>query len=101
MIDENFLYETGVYDGLTAEQRAAFLKLSKEELDRRVGDELATHLTDAQLAEFEAFMSQGADGATQAITWLTQILPDYQKIVLQTLGELKSDIITNRSSITR
>ncbi|MCL2085384.1 DUF5663 domain-containing protein [Candidatus Saccharibacteria bacterium] len=99
MIDDTFLHETGVYDGLNSKERKAFLDHCKSELDRRVGEVLSDLLTSDQIATFEEFMNQGESGARDAIVWITQVVPDYDSIVLKTLGELKTDIINNRDNI--
>jgi len=99
MIDENFLHETGVFEGLDSKERIAFMKLCKVELDRRVGEALAGSLTDEQIETFEGFMNDGGDGAGKAVDWISKAVPDYQSIVLRVLGELKADVINNRDEI--
>jgi hypothetical protein len=99
MFGEDFLRETGVYEGLNAKERVAFLDHCKAELDRRVGEVLADRLNPDQVATFEEFMSKGESGAQEAIVWIAEVVPDYGSIVLSTLGELKADIINNRDDI--
>lgn len=99
MIEESFLHETGVFEGLTTEEQAAFLTLCRGELDKRVGAALTDIMTAEQIETFEEMMRDGADGAKKAVAWITETVPGYQGIVLKTLGELKADIINNREEI--
>ena len=99
MIDENFLHETGIFEGLKPNERKAFLALAKAELDKRVGEVLTGILTSEQIATFEEFMKGGKTGAKQAISWMAEVVPNYQSIVLRILGELKADIINNQEVI--
>ncbi|HET7630629.1 MAG TPA: DUF5663 domain-containing protein [Candidatus Saccharimonadales bacterium] len=72
-LDDKFLADVGLGD-LPAEQKEEFLNHTYMELERRVGEALSDGLSEAQLAEFEAFIDRD-DTKVQA--WFADNLPDY------------------------
>lgn len=73
-LDDNFLQQVGL-DGLNDEQKQAFLAYFREQLELRVGTKLSEGLSDAQLAEFEAFIDRNMDVTNQ---WVANNAADYQ-----------------------
>ena len=73
-LDDNFLQQVGLGD-LPEEQKQAFLAYFREQLELRVGTKLSEGLSDAQLAEFEAFIDRNMDVTNQ---WVANNAADYQ-----------------------
>ena len=73
-LDDNFLQQVGL-GGLPDEQKQAFLAYFREQLELRVGTKLSEGLSDAQLAEFEAFIDRKMDVTNQ---WVATNAADYQ-----------------------
>ncbi len=73
-LDDNFLQQVGLGD-LPEEQKQAFLAYFREQLELRVGTKLSDGLSDAQLAEFEAFIDRNMDVTNQ---WVSANTADYQ-----------------------
>lgn len=73
-LDDNFLQDVGL-GSLPDDQKQAFLQHIYQELELRVGTKLSEGLSEAQMAEFEAFVDQNED---KVIAWFEKNLPDYQ-----------------------
>lgn len=73
-LDDNFLKDLGITD-LPDDQKQALLQHIYEELELRVGEELAKGLSDKQMAEFEKILDQ--DESTMH-EWLQTNVPDYE-----------------------
>lgn len=73
-MDDNFLQQVGL-GGLPDDQKQAFLAYFREQLELRVGTKLSEGLSDAQLAEFEAFIDRNMDITNQ---WIANNAADYQ-----------------------
>jgi hypothetical protein len=74
-IDESWLVAQGVnISGVDWEDLADY---ASDELQLRVGNKIASKLSDKQIADFEKL--EGGDDAQ--LDWLEKALPDYQKIV--------------------
>lgn len=54
--DESFLAEVGLSD-LPEDQKKPFLEYAQEQLEFRVGEEMSTDLTPAQIEEFQGIMN--------------------------------------------
>lgn len=92
-LDEGFLREVGL-SVMPEEQRRAFLEYAQEELEVRVGEEIADGMTEEQMREFEAATT---DEETEK--WLNKNKPNYREIVEKTIEELKSEISRNKEKI--
>lgn len=73
-LDDNFLNDVGM-GNLPADEKDAFLQHIYQELELRVGTELAKDLDDAQLSEFEGLI--GGDEAKVTL-WLQNNVENYQ-----------------------
>ncbi len=92
-VNEGFLREVGL-SAMPEEERRAFLDYVQEELEVRVGEEIAAGMTEEKLREFEATAS-GED----AKAWLEKNKPNYRELVEKTVRELKEEITRNRDKI--
>lgn len=72
-LDDNFLKEVGL-DSLPDEQKQAFLQHVYSELELRVGTQLSSGMTDAQLDEFEKIIDRDQAAINQ---WLANHDPEY------------------------
>jgi len=88
-LDDNLLRELGLGD-LPAEDKNKMLAHIYETLELRVGMNLASKMTDAQLDEFEAFIDRNDEEG--ALQWLETNFPDYKKVVAEELDKLKAEI---------
>lgn len=77
-LDEALLEDLGLKQ-LSVAQKNALLKTMYEEIETRVGTDLANAMTDAQLDEFEQFID--ADDEVGALAWLEANFPDYRQVV--------------------
>ncbi len=73
-LDNQFLEDAGLGD-LPAEERRDFLQYVYNELEIRVGQELASTMTLEQLQEFQAISNMDS---SFIIRWLGQNVPDYR-----------------------
>jgi predicted RNA-binding Zn ribbon-like protein len=88
-LDDNFLKELGLGE-LPADEKTKMLSHIYETLEMRVGMQLASGMTDAQLDEFESFINkQDEEGA---LKWLETNFPNYKQVVADELEKLKSEI---------
>ncbi len=92
-VNEGFLREVGL-SAMPEEERRAFLDYVQEELEVRVGEEIAAGMTEEKMREFEATMND-----EEAKAWLEENKPNYQELVKKTVAELKEEISRNRSRI--
>lgn len=91
--DEGFLREMGL-SVMNDEEKDAFLKYVQEELEVRIGEEIANGISEEKIDEFEQMQSREEIGA-----WLTENRPDYREIVERTINELKEEIRKNKEKI--
>jgi predicted RNA-binding Zn ribbon-like protein len=88
-LDDNFLKELGLGE-LPADEKTKMLSHIYETLEMRVGMQLASGMTDAQLDEFESFINkQDEEGA---LKWLETNFPNYKQVVADELDKLKAEI---------
>jgi hypothetical protein len=97
-LDDQLLEELGLA-ALPPHDKQALLRQILETLEMRVGTTLASHMSDAQLDEFERLMpAEGDNQATiqqkeqQALKWLESNFPNYKQVVNDELEKLKSEI---------
>ena len=91
--DEDFLKEVGLSAMGEAEKRA-FLEYVQEELEVRIGEEIAEGMSEDKMREFE---EAETDEAAEA--WLKANKPDYKEIVTKTIADLKAEIARNKDKI--
>lgn len=88
-LDDKFLEDLGL-GALPAEEKKKMLDHIYETLEMRVGMQLASGMSDAQLDEFEAFINkQDEEGA---LRWLETNFPNYKQVVADELEKLKAEI---------
>lgn len=92
-INEGFLREVGL-SAMPEEQKQAFLAYAQEELEVRVGEEIAAGMTEEKMREFEEAKT---DEETEK--WLNENKPNYREIVDQTIADFKEEITRNRDKI--
>lgn len=92
-VDEKFLRDVGL-SAMPEEQKKAFLEYAQEELEVRVGEEIASGMTEEKMREFE-------DAKTDEETekWLNENKPNYREIVDKTIEEFRNEIARNRDRI--
>lgn len=91
--DEGFLREVGLL-AMPEVEKKAFLDYIQEELEVRVGEEIADGMTEEKMQEFE-----NAETDEIAKAWLEKNRPNYREIVEKTILELKEEIKRNRDKI--
>lgn len=92
-IGEGFLREVGL-TVMEEEEKQAFLDYVKEELEVRVGEEIADGMSEEKVKEFEV-----AETEEEIKKWLSENKPNYREIVQRTVEELKREITKNRDKI--
>lgn len=97
-LDNNLLVELGLGD-LPPTEKNKMLAHIYETLEKRVGFNLASQMSDTQLDEFERFIDQKDERG--ALTWLETNFPDYKKVVADELEKLKGEIRQQAPSIIR
>ena len=90
--NEEFLKEVGLA-AMPEEEKRAFVEYAQEELEVRLGEEIAKGIEPEKMREFEE-----ADDET-ALRWLKENKPDYKEIVKKTVSELKDEISRNKDRI--
>ena len=90
---ETFLREVGLL-AMSPAEKEAFLAYVQEELEVRVGEEIAEGMTEEKMKEFE-----DAQSDEEAMKWLNENRPNYREIVKNTVGELKEEISRNRDKL--
>jgi len=93
LLDDSFLASLGL-DAMPTEEKKAFLDHIRSALQIRIGSELSEHLTDEQLAEFEAIAESNDPEITKA--WLKKHCPDYELVADRQLEQLKQEIINGK-----
>lgn len=81
--DDDFLAEVGL-SNLPQDQKEAFLKQAKEELELRVGEKMSQGLSDAQIEEFEGIMKNDQGVIRKVVSELGSDFrndPIYQKLL--------------------
>ena len=91
--DEKFLREVGLAV-MPEEEKRAFLDYVQEELEVRVGEEIAEGLSEEKMKEFEE-----AETDEAAEKWLNENKPNYREIVQETIRDLKEEISRNKEKI--
>lgn len=92
-VDEEFLREVGL-SAMPEDEREKFLAYVQEELEVRIGEEIAEGMTEEQMSEFE-----NAETDAVARAWLEKNKPNYREIAERTMNELKVEIARNRERI--
>ena len=92
-VNEGFLREVGL-SAMPEAQKKAFLEYAQEELEVRVGEEIAAGMTEERMREFEAAQT---DEETEK--WLNAYKPNYREIVDKTIEDFKNEISRNRDKI--
>ncbi len=95
-LGDQFLKDIGL-GNLTDEQKSKFLGHFRKRLELMIGAKLSASLSDAQIREFEVLVDRGDDQNTQ--DWLQNNFPDYPQLVVESIEELKQDIIRGRDAI--
>lgn len=97
-LDDSLLQELGL-GSLPNAEKDRMLRLILEKLEERVGMNLASQMSEAQLDEFERLMPVAGDGEEaikekerQAQQWLETNFPNYKQVVGDELEKLKSEI---------
>ena len=91
--DENFLKEMGL-SAMPEDKKQDFLNYVQEELEVRIGRQIAKGLTEEQLQEFDALTD-----ITEVSQWLEKNRPDYREIVNRCVEEMKRAIRQNRDKL--
>lgn len=81
--DDDFLAEVGL-SNLPQDQKEAFLKQAKEDLELRVGEKMSQGLSDAQIEEFEGIMKNDQGVIRKVVSELGSDFRDdpiYQKLL--------------------
>jgi hypothetical protein len=104
-LDNNLLVELGLGDLPPAEKNRMLAHIY-ETLEMRVGMQLASKMSDAQLDEFEQLMPLETDSEEAkkqkeqaALKWLETNFPNYKQVVANELEKLKSEIKAAASQI--
>ena len=97
-LDDNLLQELGL-GALPRADKDRMLNFIYEKLEERVGMNLASQMTDAQLDEFERLMPVEGDTPeiikqkeAAALQWLESNFPNYKDVVANELENLKAEI---------
>lgn len=93
MFTDEFLKEVGL-SVMPDDQKKAFLEYVQEELEVRIGEEIADGMTEEKMAEFES-----AQTKEETEKWLQENKPNYENIVRSEIAELKDEISRNRDKI--
>jgi len=91
--DEKFLKEVGL-SAMGEAEKQAFLEYVQEELEVRIGEEIAEGMSEEKMREFE---EAETDEAAEA--WLRTNRPNYKEIVAKTMADLKAEIARNKDRI--
>jgi hypothetical protein len=88
-LDDDLLKELGL-DALPPEEKKKMLAHIYETLEMRVGMKLAEQMSDAQLNEFESFITTNDEAG--ALQWLETNFPNYKDVVSAEFEGLKAEI---------
>ena len=89
-IDETWLRDVGI--DATGDEAIELIDLCMDELEMRVGYEIANQLTDEQIHEFETIEDEVA-----RIAWLDKTLPTYPEIVEEKADTLAEEVRTSKT----
>jgi hypothetical protein len=89
MLDDNFYGQ--FTQQLTDDQKQKIAENIYSELEDRVGEQLASEISDQQYDEFQKIADQGNDLDLEQ--WLKTNAPGYEKLVEDTLEQLKKEAI--------
>ena len=95
-IDDKFLATLGLSE-LPQEDKDRMKAHIYETLEMRVGMNLASKMSEAQLDEFEQLMNKNDEQG--ALRWLETNFPDYRQVVASELEKLKTEIKTSAPDI--
>lgn len=95
-IDNNLLVDLGLGD-LPTEEKNNLLKMIYETLEKRVGMNLASKMSEQQFNEFEQFVDSGDEQG--ALKWLESNFPNYKQVVAEELEKLKAEIKADSDKI--
>jgi uncharacterized protein DUF5663 len=97
-LDDDLLQELGL-GSLPQSEKNRMLNFIYEKLEERVGMNLASQMTDAQLDEFEQLMPVETDTPETiqqkeraALQWLEANFPNYKQVVADELEKLKTEV---------
>lgn len=92
VIDEKWLEDQGVE--ARGDEAIELIDLCMDELEMRVGYEIANQLTDEQIAEFEKI-----DEEVKRIAWLDRVLPTYPEIVEEKADALAAEVRDSKTKV--
>jgi hypothetical protein len=96
--DEELLTELGL-ESLSSTDRASLIAQMESSLELRVGEALATLMSEAELVEFEKIYEHGDEAAV--LRWLEDTCPDYAEAVHAAFADLKCEVRRLAPSILR
>jgi hypothetical protein len=88
-IDEKWLKDQGIE--ATGDEAVDLIDLAMDELELRVGYEIANQLTDEQIADFEKISDED-----KRIDWLDNALPTYPEIVEEKADALAEEVRSSK-----
>lgn len=88
-LDDNLLRELGLGE-LPPAEKNQMLRHIYETLEMRVGVTLAQQMSEAQLTEFESYITRNDEAG--ALKWLETNFPNYKQVVADELEKLKTEI---------
>lgn len=88
-IDETLLVELGL-GRLPKPEKDKLLGQLIRTLEERVGQRIASVMSDQQLEEFERFIDSNDQNG--ALKWLQANYPDHQRVVVEEFDKLKAEI---------
>ncbi len=77
-------------------RRQEILENLYKKLEDRVGDKMATTVSDEQFAQFESLIDQGDENKLEK--WLSVSVPAYDQMVEVILQQLKQEVTINPNS---
>jgi hypothetical protein len=91
-IDEKWLADQGVE--ATGDDEIELIDLVMDELEMRVGYEIANQLTDEEISEFEKINEE-----VKRVAWLDKALPNYPEIVEEKAEALAEEIRKSKAKV--
>ena len=91
--DDAFLRDVGLA-AMPDDEKNAFLAYAQEELEVRIGEEIAKDVDPEVMKEFE-----DADDDEAALEWLKKNKPESKEIVKKVVADLRLEISRNREKI--
>ncbi|MBQ3430444.1 hypothetical protein IJG21_03430 [Candidatus Saccharibacteria bacterium] len=92
-LNEEFLREVGLA-AMPEDERRAFLDYAQEELEVRIGEEIAKGVAPEKMKEFDE-----AETDEEALEWLEKNKPNFKEIVKKVSEELRGEISRNKEKI--